>query len=192
MTSNVGSEPEPRQMNGDSSAAVEAHPSMVRAVAFVVRCSGAATCAYVADVAIGLPHAVWAAISALIVSQERLDDTTTSLTGRIAGTIIGACIAVAVGFAGARLTTSVALQIAVAVAVGATIARERPALRVCMWTAPIVLLTMQPGVPILTNAAYRTSEVILGALVGGAFHWGAEVLIHRRRGRPGACRSELR
>jgi hypothetical protein len=77
----------------------------------------------------------------------------------------GAFIAVAVSLAGARLTTSVALQIAVAIAVCATIARERPHLRVCMWTAPIVLLTMQPGVPILINAAYRASEVILGALI---------------------------
>ena len=83
--------------------------SIIRAVAFVARCSGAATCAYVADVEIGLPHAVWAAISALIVSQERLDDTTYSLTGRIAGTVIGACIAVAVSVAAARLATGLAL-----------------------------------------------------------------------------------
>jgi hypothetical protein len=38
---------------------------------------------------------------------------------------------------------------------------------------------MQPGVPILINAAYRASEVILGALIGGAFHWSAEVLVRR-------------
>ena len=153
--------------------------SIIRAVAFVARCSGAATCAYAADVEIGLPHAVWAAISALIVSQERLDDTTNSLTSRIAGTVIGACIAVAVSLAATRLDTAVALQIAVAVAVCATIARERPHLRVCMWTAPIVLLTTEPGVPISVEATYRASGVILGALIGGAFHWTAEVLVHR-------------
>jgi uncharacterized membrane protein YccC len=162
---------------------------VTRAVAFVARCSGAATCAYVAAAAAGLPHAVWAAISALIVSQERLDDTTTSLTGRIAGTIIGACVAVAVSVAAARLATGVALQVAVAVAVCATIARERPRLRVCMWTAPIVLLTTEPGVPISIEATYRASEVILGALIGGAFHWAAEVLVHRlsRPRDPPAC-----
>jgi len=122
---------------------------------------------------------VWAAISALIVSQERLDDTTTSLTGRIAGTIIGACIAVVVSVAAARVAIGVALQVAVAVALCATIARERPRLRVCMWTAPIVLLTTEPGVPISIEATYRAGEVILGALIGGAFHWVAEVLVHR-------------
>jgi uncharacterized membrane protein YccC len=179
VSSNGGSEPAPQPKSDDSTVTAAAHLSIIRAVAFVVRCTGAATCAYVAAVKIGLPHAVWAAISALVVSQERLDDTTTSLAGRIAGSIIGACIAVAVSLAGARLTTSVALQMAVAVAVCATIARERPHLRVCMWTAPIVLLTMQPGVPILINAAYRGSEVILGALIGGAFHWSTEVLVHR-------------
>jgi uncharacterized membrane protein YccC len=136
VPSNGGSEPEPQQTRSVSVDAVAAHSSIIRAIAFVARCSGAATCAYVAAVEIGLPHAVWAAISALIVSQERLDDTTTSLTGRIAGTIIGACIAVAVSVAAARLATGVALQVAVAVALCATIARERPRLRVCMWTAP--------------------------------------------------------
>jgi uncharacterized membrane protein YccC len=164
---------------GSRRLAVSVSIPVTRAVAFVARCSGAATCAYVAAVAAGLPHAVWAAISALIVSQERLDDTTSSLTGRIAGTIIGACIAVAVSLAATRLDTGVALQIAVAVAVCATIARERPSLRVCMWTAPIVLLTTEPGVPISIEATYRASGVILGALTGGAFHWAAEVLVHR-------------
>jgi uncharacterized membrane protein YccC len=171
-------DPAPQPKSDDSTVPAAAHQSIIRAVGFVVRCSGAATCAYVADIKIGLPHAVWAAISALIVSQERLDDTTSSLAGRIAGTVIGAFIAVAVSLAGTRLSTSVALQIAVAVAVCATIARERPPLRVCMWTAPIVLLTTS-DVPIPIGAAYRASEVILGAVIGGAFHWSAEVLVRR-------------
>ena len=124
------SDPAPQPKSDESIVPAAAH--LIRGVAFVVRCSGAATCAYLADTKIGLPHAVWAAISALIVSQERLDDTTTTLAGRIAGTVIGAFIAVAVSLAGARLNASVSLQIAVAVAVCATIARERPPLRVCM------------------------------------------------------------
>jgi uncharacterized membrane protein YccC len=163
---------------------VPVQSSLIRAFAFVARCSGAATCAYVADVRVGFPHAVWAAISALIVSQERLDDTRTSLASRIAGTIIGALIAVGVSLAGSRLATDVAAQIAVAVGICATIARNRPPLRVCMWTAPIVLLTTQPGVPITIGAAYRAGEVILGALIGGAFHWAAEVLVNRGLVRP--------
>jgi hypothetical protein len=46
-----------------------------RAVAFVVRCSGAATLAYLAATLVSLPHPVWATMSALVVSQEKLHDT---------------------------------------------------------------------------------------------------------------------
>jgi len=55
-------QPAPWQKSNDPSAGAAAHQSLIRAVAFVVRCSDAATSAYVADVKIGLPHAVWAAI----------------------------------------------------------------------------------------------------------------------------------
>src|ERR1700735_3820994 len=69
----------------------------IRFVAFIVRCAAAATCAYGAAILTGLPHPVWAAISALVVSQERLGETGASLLWRIAGTLIGLCVAVAAG-----------------------------------------------------------------------------------------------
>src|SRR6202034_2087593 len=69
----------------------------IRFVAFIVRCAAAATCAYGAAILTGLPHPVWAAISALVVSQERLGQTGASLLWRIAGTLIGLCVAVAAG-----------------------------------------------------------------------------------------------
>jgi len=62
------------------------------------------------------------------------------------------------------------------VAICSLVARERPALRVCMWTCLIVLLT-EPSVPIAMVALHRGSEVILGALLGGAFHFAAEVAL---------------
>jgi uncharacterized membrane protein YccC len=91
---------------------------IIRAVAFVARCSGAATFAYLLAIWVGLPNSLWAAISALVVSQEQLSETQSSLAARILGTLIGICVAVAVG-----------------------------------------------------------SEVILGALLGGAFHFAAEVAL---------------
>ncbi|WEX91376.1 hypothetical protein PZN02_006139 (plasmid) [Sinorhizobium garamanticum] len=46
-----------------------------------------------------------------------------------------------------------------------------------MWTCPIILLAVQPSVPIVVVALHRGSEVILGALVGWVFHWVAETLV---------------
>ena len=149
----------------------------IRAVAYVVRCSGAATLANLVGTWVGLPHPLWAGISALIVSQERLDDTRSSLMGRIFGTVIGVCVAVAINVVASSFAAGMSVRIAIAVAICATVARERPTLRVCMWTCPIVLLTAQPHVPIHMVGLYRGSEVILGAIVGGAFHWAAEVLV---------------
>jgi hypothetical protein len=68
----------------------------LRAVAFVARCSGAATVAYELALSLGLPGAHWAAMSALIVSQERLQETRSSLMGRVLGTLLG--IVVTIGF----------------------------------------------------------------------------------------------
>ena len=69
---------------------------IIRAVAFVARCSSAATFAYLLVIWVGLPNSLWAAISALVVSQEQLSETRSSLAARILGTLIGICVAVAV------------------------------------------------------------------------------------------------
>lgn len=55
----------------------------LRTLAFIVRCSCAATVAYQLALSLQLPNALWAAMSALIVSQERLHETRSSLAGRI-------------------------------------------------------------------------------------------------------------
>lgn len=148
----------------------------VRAIAFVLRCSGAATVAYELVFFLGL-QGLWAAMSAMIVSQERLHETRSSLTGRILGTLLGIGVTVAVSEITSRTVIDTAAQMAIAVAICAVVVRKFPKLRVAMWTCPIILLTAQPSSPILMVAVHRGSEVILGALVGWIFHWFAEIVV---------------
>ncbi|GJD91651.1 hypothetical protein BHAOGJBA_5199 [Methylobacterium hispanicum] len=152
-----------------------ARPLGPRGLLFVLRCSLSATAAFLAATAIGLGHPVWALMSALIVSQESLAETHRSLGGRILGTVLGAATAVAVhaGFRGAGLD-AMAVQVAVITAACAVIARERPAIRVCMWTGPLVLLTATPETPIGATALHRGGEVILGGLVAAGLHGAIE------------------
>ncbi len=150
---------------------------IIRTIAFVVRCSIAATVASELASLLGLDEAVWAAMSALIVSLERLHETRSFLMCRILGTLLGIAVSVAVSEVGSRLAASSVLQMAAAVAISACVARAFPKLRVVMWTCPILLLPEHPDTPIAAVALGRGSEVILGALVGGIFHWAAEILV---------------
>ena len=68
-------------------------------------------------------------------------------------------------------------QIALWVGLCAILARAWPLTRVCMWTGPIVLLTAEPALPVTQAALYRGSEALLGAFVGAAFHWAAEMVV---------------
>jgi uncharacterized membrane protein YccC len=149
----------------------------IRAIAFILRCSGAATVGYELASALGMHEALWAAMSAVIVSQEHLHETRSSLLGRIFGTLLGIGVTVGVSEVASRLAASTTVQMAVAVGICALIVREFPKLRVAMWTCPIILLTAQPSVPIVLVALHRGSEVFLGAVVGWIFHWGAEVVV---------------
>ena len=149
-----------------------------RTGAFVIRCAGAATLALWAAVALGLPESVWAAMSALIVSQERLQDTRASLVGRIFGTLLGIGITGLVSIAASRVTASTSAQMAIAVALCAVIVREFPRLRAALWTCPVIFLTAQPSIPILTVAAYRGAEVILGAVIGWVCHRSTDLFVN--------------
>jgi len=149
----------------------------IRALAFVARCSGAATIAYELASALALPKGVWAAMSAVIVSQERLHETQSSLAGRILGTLCGIAVTALVRELASPIAVSISVQMMVAVAITALVAREFPRAGVAMWTCPIILLTAQPAVPIFVVAFHRGSEVILGALVGWVVHWAAEVIV---------------
>lgn len=153
-------------------------PETIRSVAFVVRCTLAAVLSLMVADRMGLDHPVWASVSALVVSQDRLGDTHRSLTWRIAATFIGVAVALLVAFAMPHMG-SVAM-LAVAVGITASIARLRADLRVGMWTSVIVLLTVPPGGSILTSALARAQEVLLGVAIGAALHWTAERLLFRR------------
>ena len=148
------------------------HEKHVRAIAFVIRCSGAAMTAYELATLLALPGAVWAAISAVIVSQEKLHDTRSSLAERILGTMIGIAVSVAVSAMASRAQAAVAIQMAAAVAICALVTRRFPKLRVAMYTCQIVLLNADPSVPVALIAL-----VILGAIMGYAFHHAAELAV---------------
>ncbi len=150
---------------------------IARHIAFVVRCSGAATLSYMLANAIGLPHPVWASMSGVIVSQEKLNDTRTATAGRLFGTVVGVVVAVLVGSVLQPLHADVAVQMAVAVAIAAIIARRYPLVRVCMWTCPLVFLETDPATPMLVVGFQRGAEVLLGGVVGAVLHWISEVVI---------------
>ncbi len=146
-------------------------------IAFILRCSGAAALAFLLARAVGLPHPVWATMSGIIVSQEKLHDTSRATLWRLTGTVVGVVSAVIIGGALLALDASVPVQLAGAVAFCAMLVRLWPDLRVSMWTAPIVLLTRIPTDSILQTGFWRGEEVLLGGLVGICCHFLAERVI---------------
>ena len=153
----------------------------VRAVAFVARCTGSAILAAVVAGAVGLGHPVWAVVSALVVSQDRAADPRRSFLWRVAATAIGLVVAVGVGTLLPGDGTVPALQLALAIAICAGITRRWPTLRVCMWTAVIVLMTTMPGTTITQTAVERGSEVLLGAAIAVVLHAEIGAILARRR-----------
>jgi uncharacterized membrane protein YgaE (UPF0421/DUF939 family) len=142
---------------------------MVGLVAFVARCTAAATIAYLSARAVGLPHPLWTCIFALVGSQDSEKTIFTTIGGRVGGTVIGVIVAIAVGAVTHRLKLDLVWQIAIAVAICAVFAWGRPAIQLCMWTAPIIFLSASPAESIASVGFYRGCEVILGILIGGLF-----------------------
>ena len=138
-------------------------------VVFVARCTAAATIAYLSARAVGLPHPLWTCIFALVGSQDSETKIFKTIGGRIGGTVIGVVVAIAVGAVTYRLKLDLVWQIAVAVAIWAVLAWGRPAIQLCMWTAPIIFLSASPTESIASVGFYRGCEVILGILIGGLF-----------------------
>jgi len=149
----------------------------LRSVAFVLRCTAAAVVAAGLAEGLGLGHPVWACVSALVVSQDRIGDTHRALGWRVAATLIG--LVVALFSAMVVPAGSAELRLAVAVGIAASITRWRPETRVCMWTAVIVLTTVPTGGTVLQTGWDRAQEVLLGALVGAILHQVAEWVILR-------------
>jgi len=150
---------------------------VIRGTAFVARCSSAATLAYLISFWIGLPYPVWSTISALVVSHEKLSETRSLLNNRILGTVLGIGIAIAIAAGTSQFGATVSTQIALGVALCAIVAREWPSLRVGMWSSSIVVLTAHDSSSTAMTALYGGSVVILGAVIGGSFHWAAEIMV---------------
>lgn len=161
----------------DNEAGSELTGTQIRNVAFVLRCSGAATLSYILSQAIGLPHPVWAAMSSVIVSQDRLGDTRQATIGRFIGTLVGVIIAVIVGTLAQGVGAGTAVEIATAVGLAAIAARRFPLIKVCMWTCPIVFLTATAGTPLWQVGLFRGAEVLLGATIGVVLHLLAEAVL---------------
>ena len=147
-------------------------------LAFAARCAASGALAYLLARTVGLPHPVWASMSSLIVSQESVEATRRSIVGRIAGTVVGAVVAVLVGEVSNRAGIDPAVQIAMAVGLCALFAKGRPSLRVSLWTCPVVLLTATTEASVEYTGWMRGSEVILGALTGGLIHGIEQAMIH--------------
>lgn len=140
-----------------------------RLIAFVARCAGSAVLAYTLARTLRLSYPIWALISAIVVSQEQLAETWNSTARRIIGTILGACVAVAVN-AVLSPHAGITVQVVLSITICAAVTHRLPKMRVSMWTCAIVLLTANPADPMFVTGFYRGSEVILGASIGGAFH----------------------
>ena len=151
----------------------------IRVLFFILRCSAAGTSSYLAAAALGLPHPNWATLSALIVSQETLGDTTRALVWRLIGSFIGVAMAIAIDWILTPLSADVAMQLAVGLAICAAIARGRPGLRVCMWTFAIVILTRVQPDSVAMTGFFRGAEVVLGALIGFGFHQLTALVVNR-------------
>jgi len=138
-------------------------------IIFVLRCTVAVTAAYFLAGAVGLPHPLWVCIFALIGSQDSATAIFTTIGGRVAGTIIGVLVAVAVGAVMSQFGFDTAWKIALSVAICAIFAWGRPAIQLCMWTPPIIFMTASPAESLIGVGFYRGCEVILGVLIGGLF-----------------------
>lgn len=153
-------------------------PGAARAIAFVARCTGGAVAAAALANAFHLSHPVWASVSALVVSQDQLGETQRSVLWRVAATLTGFVVALAVAaMVPADLPEA---RLAAGVALAAAITRWRNELRVSMWTTVIVLLTVPPGGTIASTVIERGREVMLGVAVGAALHYLAERVLVRR------------
>ena len=139
-------------------------------VRFSIRCAISAMLSFAIGDSFDPNHAVWAAISALVVAKENLPETQKSVAGRMTGTLFGALVAVLVYQLGHYLHWPATAILGVAIIITALVAKARPSIRVCMWTSAMVLLTASPNVSIPMTALYRSSEVLLGIFISMLLH----------------------
>jgi uncharacterized membrane protein YccC len=142
--------------------------------AYAARCSVAAIAGWHLSAILGIGEPVWAAMSALIISQVGLRETRLYSKERIAGSALGIVLSLAIHVAPGMSSLPLTVQVAAAVGMCALIAYRWPSLRVAMWTCPIVLLPSSHNGAVLGIGIERGLAVIVGASVALLFHWLAE------------------
>ncbi|AEI38317.1 membrane protein [Zymomonas mobilis subsp. pomaceae ATCC 29192] len=145
----------------------------IRFIAFILRCSVSATAGYLCATMLGLKYPAWAAISALIVSQDKFHETQAIVISRIIGTVIGIVTAVIVDMLFHDVTT----ELTISVAICAIIARCYPKLRVGMWTCVIVLIGDHGSDKTIIAGLDRGFGVLLGVIIGAMIHLITEKIL---------------
>jgi uncharacterized membrane protein YccC len=131
-----------------------------------IRTTAGALITYAVAVGLGLPQAVWAVITALVVMQVSVGATIGAGIDRMTGTLGGAVVGALVAAVQPRLGLPDYLALALAVAPLAAVAAVRPRLRIAPLTAAIILLAAPPDVPASVAALERIFEIALGTAVG--------------------------
>ncbi|WP_144107462.1 FUSC family protein [Paraburkholderia sp. BCC1886] len=150
------------------------------AVVFAIRCAAAAALSYQLSRFFQLDEPVWAAMSALIVSQARFGETQLLSKGRILGSLFGIAVSVAVHASALVVHVPVVIQMAIAVGICAVLTQKLATLRVAVWTCPVVLLASTSSSAVMAIALNRGAEIISGVLVGLAMHWLSDRIPYRR------------
>ncbi len=147
----------------------------------VLRFPLAAVLAFLIASQLGLGYPSWAAVSAIIVLQEDLNGTRTAVHWRVLGTMTGVAVALLCGTVVTPLAAQPVLQIGISVAVCAVIARAKPALRVAMWTVPIVFMSRAADVTLVEAGLSRGSEVVIGCVIATVVQWLVEAALNTGR-----------
>lgn len=155
--------------------------SVLNGLAFVLRCTGSSVAAYLLAASVGLEHPVWAAMSSLIVSQDDERATEQAAMVRVLGTCAGILISLSIGSAPFPQPVPVAVNIGLSVAICAIFTLRFPSMRVAMWTAPLVYLSLAPGTDLWHSGLWRGLEVLLGAVIGAVFHWASSRAVNAFR-----------
>jgi uncharacterized membrane protein YccC len=111
-----------------------------------------------------LPESMWAVLTALIVSRPDMQGAVGAGIGRLAGTVFGAVIAVAVSFGHIYHVPEIALLAAVLVPTSLLAATNRE-YRTAPIAALIVISSGAAGGSAVGTAVARTIEIALGSLV---------------------------
>ncbi len=131
-----------------------------------IRTTSGALLTYLIAVGLGLPQAVWAVITALVVMQVSVGATIGAGIDRMVGTLGGAAVGAVVAVVQPSLGLPDYLALMLAVAPLAAMAAIRPRLRIAPLTAVIILLAAPADVSAPLAALERILEIALGTGVG--------------------------